>query len=69
MTDTFELITSAFGAASFAWATYYLLSFFGFVYLADIMLIPVFIWTMIAFGSLPVAGLVWIVKHVRITII
>lgn len=64
-----ELIGGAFQAASLAWACYYLLDFFGFAYLADIMLIPVAIWTVIAFGSLPIAAIVWIAKHVRITIV
>jgi len=67
--DKIEFISSAFSAASLAWATYYLLSFFGLEWFADIMLIPVFIWTVIAFGSLPVCGLIWCIKHVRITII
>lgn len=66
--DKSEMISSAFGTATLAWSIYYLLSFFGFEWFADIMLIPVFIWIVVAFSSLPICGAIWCVQHVRIKI-
>ena len=68
MEKQLELTFSAFDAATFAWGVYYLFHFLGFEYAADIMLIPVFLWTVVAFGSLPLIGMIWCIRHVRIRI-